>query len=55
MIDFKDPMYIAAIAGAFLAGHIVQAKFDTIAKIGNVVGMVPFVGDKLEDLIDKLD
>lgn len=51
----KDTMTIAAIGGAFLAGHIVQAKFDTIAKIGNVVGMIPFIGDKLEDLIDKLD
>lgn len=40
---------------AFLAGHIVQAKFGTIGKIGNVVGKIPVVGDKLEDLIDKLE
>jgi hypothetical protein len=55
MIDFKDPMYLIMFAGAFLAGHVVQAKFDTISKIGNVVGMVPVIGDKLENLIDKLD
>lgn len=48
-------MHIVIAAGAFLGGHVAQAKFDTLGKIGNVLGMIPFVGDKIEDVWSILE
>lgn len=49
----KETIIIGAVA--FLAGHVVQSKFNTIKKIGDTVGMIPFIGDKLEDVIEMLE
>lgn len=47
-------MHLIMMAGAFVAGHIAQNKFDTTGKIGNVIGMIPFVGDKIEDIWETI-
>lgn len=53
-IDVKELMTnpIAIGVAAFLAGHIVQEKVDTLGKIGDVIGMVPIIGDTLEKVWD---
>jgi len=38
--------------GAFLAGHVVESKFNVIAKVGNVVGEVPLIGGMLENVYE---
>lgn len=47
-------MHLVIAGVAFVAGHIVQNKFDTTGKIGNVIGMIPFVGDKAEDIWEAI-
>lgn len=35
-------------------GHVLESKFDVLAKIGNGVGKIPFIGNTVEDLWEKL-
>lgn len=54
--DIKELMTSPIAIGvvAFLAGHIVQEKVDTLGKIGDVIGMTPIIGDTLESIWDKI-
>jgi hypothetical protein len=44
--------HITLFVTAFVAGHIVERRFGTLNKIGNVIGKIPWVGDGAEDAWD---
>jgi len=48
-------MHIIIAGSAFIAGHVAQAKFNTLGRIGNVLGMIPVVGDTIENVWEKLE
>jgi len=48
-------MHILIAGSAFLAGHVAQAKFNTLGRIGDTLGMIPFVGDAIENAWETLE
>ena len=51
--DYKT-VYFTVLGLTFLAGHIVQSKFNTLGKIEDAVEGLPAVGKPLADIIEKL-